>query len=340
VNAVEAKIKELTKTADPPVMKKSKPYCGCGQYYSCTSSLYLHIRSKHGGKPPHGTIGGPKGIVKKPNPDLQDQIKLEDTDNPRYNVYEGAKKTGPEQPSTVPQPTPTAASESVVQGGGGQVRREENSSTSKNCKICGKSYSCNSSLNLHLKRKHHFKKLENGRIEIEARPEESQRKEEECVMCGLKYGSKSALGLHYNNKHNSQAGQVPYTDGRSQKCGCGLVYQSRSALNMHVKKKHGGEYPKGTSEKPNLRAKGRSSENYVFQGSEEEKHSIYDSDSDSGKSHHQKVSSVPVVVERVFRCGCGRNYSCSSSLNLHIKKNHNWVVPKGTIGGPRGLRSE
>jgi hypothetical protein len=68
INAAEAKIKELTKTADPPIIKKSKPFCGCGQYYSCTSSLYLHIRSKHGGIPPHGTIGGPKGIVKKPNP--------------------------------------------------------------------------------------------------------------------------------------------------------------------------------------------------------------------------------------------------------------------------------
>jgi hypothetical protein len=24
-------------------------------------------------------------------------------------------------------------------------------------------------------------------------------------------------------------------------------------------------------------------------------------------------------------------------LNLHIKKSHNWIIPMGTIGGPRGL---
>jgi hypothetical protein len=36
----------------------------------------------------------------------------------------------------------------------------------KNCKICGKSYSCNSSLNLHLKRKHQVRRLEDGRIEV------------------------------------------------------------------------------------------------------------------------------------------------------------------------------
>jgi hypothetical protein len=62
-DTVEAKIIELTRVADKP--KSSKPYCGCGQYYSCTSSLYLHVRSKHNGVMPPGTIGGPKGIVKK-----------------------------------------------------------------------------------------------------------------------------------------------------------------------------------------------------------------------------------------------------------------------------------
>ena len=84
---------------------------------------------------------------------------------------------------------------------------------------------------------------------MEARPEDRQPKNFECTICGLNYGSKSALGRHYTNKHNSQSGsdQLPYSDGRVQKCGCGLIYQSRSALNMHVKKKHGGEYPKGTS---------------------------------------------------------------------------------------------
>ena len=68
-NTAEAKIKELAATADMAPVKKSKPFCGCGSYYSCTSSLYLHIRSKHEGKPPVGTIGGPKGIVKKPPQD-------------------------------------------------------------------------------------------------------------------------------------------------------------------------------------------------------------------------------------------------------------------------------
>lgn len=44
--------------------------------------------------------------------------------------------------------------------------------------------------------------------------------------------------------------------------------------------------------------------------------------------------------EKPYKCGCGRNYSCSSALNLHIKKNHNWVVPPGTLGGPRGMRND
>ena len=48
-NTASNKIKELSKTAEHLPFKKSKPYCGCGQYYSCTSSLYLHIRSKHRG---------------------------------------------------------------------------------------------------------------------------------------------------------------------------------------------------------------------------------------------------------------------------------------------------
>jgi len=48
---------------------------------------------------------------------------------------------------------------------------------------------------------------------------------------------------------------LPYDQNIVQKCGCGLVYQSRSALNMHVKKKHNGDYPEGTSEKPNLRSR-------------------------------------------------------------------------------------
>jgi hypothetical protein len=45
---------------------------------------------------------------------------------------------------------------------------------------------------------------------------------------------------------------------------------------MHVKKKHGGKYPEGTSEKPHLRSKGRTSENFVMQSDDEEKLSIFD----------------------------------------------------------------
>jgi hypothetical protein len=42
-------------------------------------------------------------------------------------------------------------------------------------------------------------------------------------------------------------------------------------------------------------------------------------------------------LHKPFKCGCGKAYTVSSSLNLHIKKSHNWVIPLGTIGGPRGL---
>jgi uncharacterized C2H2 Zn-finger protein len=45
----------------------------------------------------------------------------------------------------------------------------------------------------------------------------------------------------------------------------------------------------------------------------------------------------PFEGEKPFKCGCGKSYTISSSLNLHIKKAHNWVIPIGTIGGPRGL---
>lgn len=86
VTTAEAKIKELSRTAaEHQPYKKSKPFCGCGQFYSCTSSLYLHIRSKHKGLAPVGTIGGPKGIVKKPCQDQTDIVKVEeDPDNRGY----------------------------------------------------------------------------------------------------------------------------------------------------------------------------------------------------------------------------------------------------------------
>lgn len=77
---------------------------------------------------------------------------------------------------------------------------------SKMCKICGKLYSCNSSLNLHLKRKHEVRRREDGTVEIEPRPEDRLPKNYECTICGLGYGSKSALGLHFNNKHNLRNG--------------------------------------------------------------------------------------------------------------------------------------
>jgi hypothetical protein len=72
IDLVSERIKELT--SDKDSKKRGKPFCGCGQPYSCTSSLYLHIRSKHGGVIPEGTIGGPKGIIKKPQ---IEKVKLE-----------------------------------------------------------------------------------------------------------------------------------------------------------------------------------------------------------------------------------------------------------------------
>ena len=58
---------------------------------------------------------------------------------------------------------------------------------------------------------------------------------------------------------------------------------------MHVKKKHNGQYPDGTSEKPNLRNKGRVSDNYVLEGEEEEKQSIFDSDSEVKNSSKKQM---------------------------------------------------
>lgn len=229
----------------------------------------------------------------------------------------------------------------------------------KTCKICGKIYSCNSSLNLHLKRKHHIKKTPDGRVEYDSRMNEAEDRAPrsfECTFCGLNYGSKSALGLHYNNKHNSKTASeqgLPYDENRVQKCGCGLVYQSRSALNMHVKKKHDGVYPEGTSEKSIIRARppperppeprdAKPAEKLVIEeilSDEGEKHSIYDSESDERqRSSKSKQESQKQAEEKVYKCGCGRVYTCSSSLNLHIKKNHQFVVPEGTIGGPKNLR--
>ncbi len=39
-----------------------------------------------------------------------------------------------------------------------------------------------------------------------------------------------------------------------------------------------------------------------------------------------------------FECGCGVKYSCSSSLNFHLKKVHDGKIPEKTILGPRGLK--
>jgi uncharacterized Zn-finger protein len=50
----------------------------------------------------------------------------------------------------------------------------------------------------------------------------------------------------------------------------------------------------------------------------------------------REVSEVQ-ELHKPFKCGCGKAYTVSSSLKLHIKKSHNWVIPLGTIDGPRGL---
>lgn len=33
--------------------------CGCGNVYSCSSALSLHIKKKHGGQVPEGSVGFP-----------------------------------------------------------------------------------------------------------------------------------------------------------------------------------------------------------------------------------------------------------------------------------------
>lgn len=64
-------------------LSSNKKFCGCGQYYSCTSSLYLHIRTKHGGMAPSGTVGGSKGIVKKSNDFGASEQKIKEEDRER-----------------------------------------------------------------------------------------------------------------------------------------------------------------------------------------------------------------------------------------------------------------
>jgi hypothetical protein len=155
-NTAEAKIKELTETTEPTPFKKSKPYCGCGQTYSCTSSLYLHIRSKHGGIPPPNTIGGPKGIVKKPNNYPTDPaVKLEEEANPNYNKFPQNK---PNQSVTEQKTIPQVNSSSR-----NSTHKQSLDLNIKACKLCDKTYSCNSSLNLHLKRKHQIHRTLNGK---------------------------------------------------------------------------------------------------------------------------------------------------------------------------------
>lgn len=47
-----------------------------------------------------------------------------------------------------------------------------------------------------------------------------------------------------------------------------------------------------------------------------------------------------MIKQKQHKCGCGKTYSCASSLSLHIKKNHNMIVPIGTIGGPKSNRDQ
>lgn len=71
----------------------------------------------------------------------------------------------------------------------------------KKCKICFKDYSCNSSLFLHLRRKHHARRLEDGRMVVEALP--ATGGDFQCRKCDLTYDSQGALRLHYENKHKN-----------------------------------------------------------------------------------------------------------------------------------------
>jgi hypothetical protein len=51
--------------------------CGCGKTYSCASALYLHLRKKHGGLVPNGTIGGPKLKQKMKDEEKKPSLKGE-----------------------------------------------------------------------------------------------------------------------------------------------------------------------------------------------------------------------------------------------------------------------
>lgn len=39
--------------------------CGCGNVYSCSSALSLHIKNKHGGQVPEGSVGFPSANYRR-----------------------------------------------------------------------------------------------------------------------------------------------------------------------------------------------------------------------------------------------------------------------------------
>jgi hypothetical protein len=83
-----------------------------------------------------------------------------------------------------------------------QIGRNFNQSSfePKNCKICYKEYSCNSSLNLHLKKKHKAFRLEDGRLVFKAQPNIDG--DFKCEICGVIYDLEGILVLHKEYKHS------------------------------------------------------------------------------------------------------------------------------------------
>ncbi len=48
--------------------------------------------------------------------------------------------------------------------------------------------------------------------------------------------------------------------------------------------------------------------------------------------HISSFRQYPIRKIYVFQCGCGKEYTCSSSLYYHIKTVHGGVEPSGTSG--------
>lgn len=81
-------------------------------------------------------------------------MKFEDQDGNRYNYYTPPQKRD-QNLSKGPQDLAGLTLDQVVNDlTQDQRKKTDQGQGVKCCKLCGKTYSCNSSLNLHLKRKH------------------------------------------------------------------------------------------------------------------------------------------------------------------------------------------